>query len=373
MNPNQAIIDSEWQFVLAVTGGGQGIIGDITRHGGMSSTLLEAIVPYSGASFAALVGGPVDHIVSSQASRAAAMACYRRAMKYSSGEKVFGMASSAALAKPDGERYGRKHKVHMTIQDFERTIDMEIAYGGRTRADEEDLTATCIREAIKWGCHIAGDIDRKLSKVARDSFVITTGYGSIQARQLVHGAIDRYQTAWSPTAIFSSSCNPLHDGHFAMLHDASNRLGRPVDVELCIRNADKPPLDYITLNERFAHCQKEFERRMYMGSVIPTNVPLFFDKARLFPGATFVVGSDTFERILSPKYYGSYGAVMEGLLNMSRYDAKFLVYPRKGHTWSDRLVPKEIMSRAAKFTTYLTDFEVPEISSTELRRTHAEA
>ena len=35
-----------------------------------------------------------------------------------------------------------------------------------------------------------------------------------------------------------------------------------------------------------------------------TCAPLFIDKARLFPGCTFVVGSDTIKRILDKKYYG---------------------------------------------------------------------
>src|SRR6185503_4600123 len=35
-----------------------------------------------------------------------------------------------------------------------------------------------------------------------------------------------------------------------------------------------------------------------------TRAPTFLDKSRLFPGTTFVVGADTAERLVAPKYYG---------------------------------------------------------------------
>ena len=35
-----------------------------------------------------------------------------------------------------------------------------------------------------------------------------------------------------------------------------------------------------------------------------TRAPTFLEKSRLFPGATFVIGADTAERLFVPKYYG---------------------------------------------------------------------
>ena len=35
-----------------------------------------------------------------------------------------------------------------------------------------------------------------------------------------------------------------------------------------------------------------------------TRAPTFLEKSRLFPGATFVVGADTAERLVAMKYYG---------------------------------------------------------------------
>jgi hypothetical protein len=35
-----------------------------------------------------------------------------------------------------------------------------------------------------------------------------------------------------------------------------------------------------------------------------TRAPTFLEKSRLFPRATFVIGADTAERVVAPKYYG---------------------------------------------------------------------
>lgn len=97
------------------------------------------------------------------------------------------------------------------------------------------------------------------------------------------------------TAVLPGAFNPVHDGHRRLRAAAVEFLGCPVLFELSIRNVDKPPLDAIEVHERML--------RIADSPVLLTNAPLFADKARLFPGAWFVVGFDTAERILDPKYY----------------------------------------------------------------------
>ena len=49
-----------------------------------------------------------------------------------------------------------------------------------------------------------------------------------------------------------------------------------------------------------------------------TNAPTFADKARLFPGSTFVVGFDTAERILHMRFYGGCADLMRASLETVR-------------------------------------------------------
>ncbi|MEO2034070.1 MAG: hypothetical protein ABGZ35_18505 [Planctomycetaceae bacterium] len=103
-------------------------------------------------------------------------------------------------------------------------------------------------------------------------------------------------TGLSESAILPGAFNPIHEGHRGLREAAAAFLGRQVFLELSICNVDKPTLS-----------ADEIHRRLQQISdchVLLTNAALFVDKARLFPGCWFVVGFDTAERILDPKYYG---------------------------------------------------------------------
>ena len=88
----------------------------------------------------------------------------------------------------------------------------------------------------------------------------------------------------------------MHEGHLRLAEVAARRLGCEVHFELTLVNADKPPLD---LDETWRRM------RQFLG-IKPlwlTNAPTFAERARLFPGATWVVGIDTAERILDLRFY----------------------------------------------------------------------
>ena len=89
----------------------------------------------------------------------------------------------------------------------------------------------------------------------------------------------------------------MHDGHRQLAAVASRILDAEVTFELSVTNVDKPPL-----------VEAEIRRRagQFRGTerLVLTRAPVFFEKARLFPGCTFVIGWDTMIRLVDPKYYG---------------------------------------------------------------------
>src|SRR4029453_17081115 len=120
---------------------------------------------------------------------------------------------------------------------------------------------------------------------------------------LLAGAIERLtscpdgqlaRSAPIPRAVLPGSFNPLHAGHLALAHVAGQILSAPVVFELSVTNVDKPSLRVAEVRRRL----RQFEWRYV---VELTRAPTFGEKARLFPGATFVVGSDTAERIAQPR------------------------------------------------------------------------
>ena len=67
--------------------------------------------------------------------------------------------------------------------------------------------------------------------------------------------------------------------------------------EISVTNVDKPPLAGETVRQRLAQFA-------WKSPVELTRAPTFLEKSRLFPSATFVIGADTAERLVAPKYYG---------------------------------------------------------------------
>jgi hypothetical protein len=97
--------------------------------------------------------------------------------------------------------------------------------------------------------------------------------------------------------VFPGAFNPPHQGHVRMKEIAEQHLGAAVAFEISAFNVDKPPLDYIDLEERQSHLDGK--------SLVFTHAATFLEKSALFPGATFVVGIDTLIRIDDQKYYGN--------------------------------------------------------------------
>ena len=125
-------------------------------------------------------------------------------------------------------------------------------------------------------------------------------------RSLVYHGSAVYQDTFPPTCgplvLLPGSFNPFHHGHEQLLgaatKSASASAGFPC-YELAIENADKGVLDASEIRRRL---QIFRERNL---PLVLTRAPLFTQKAKLFPGATFVVGYDTATRLLMPKYYGN--------------------------------------------------------------------
>ncbi|MBX9585290.1 MAG: hypothetical protein K2X87_33710 [Gemmataceae bacterium] len=110
-----------------------------------------------------------------------------------------------------------------------------------------------------------------------------------------------------PSALLPGSFNPLHRGHLALAAAARRHLGAPVAFELSRANVDKPPLDDAEVARRVAQFRG-------VGPVWVTAAPTFAGKARLFPGTAFVVGSDTAERLIDPRYCGGDPAARDAVL-----------------------------------------------------------
>src|SRR5205823_10578120 len=99
-----------------------------------------------------------------------------------------------------------------------------------------------------------------------------------------------------PAVLLPGSFNPVHAGHWGLADVAARLLRAEVAFELSLENVDKPPLTVEEVQSRLV----QFARK---ADIWLTRAPTFVQKARLFPGAVFVVGADTAARIVAARYY----------------------------------------------------------------------
>ena len=329
----QRLHDSPWQGVFHVTGGGSGFLAELLGTAGASRSVLEAAVPYSAASLSDLLGGPPDQACSSATARALAMAALQRAMQLRS-VRPFGFAASASLAT-DRVKRGRL-RAHIAVQTATHGFHTELiafsdpndrAVQERELADAAwDILLTALGLfALETGTPAPreGAASTQVSTPAAGPSP-RTATQSVEAapewRALVEGRRNRASTAPHDGALlFPGSFNPLHEGHRRMMAIAEARLGRRGAFELSIENPDKPLLDYLEIRARL----DQLDRPVWL-----TRLPTFAEKAREFPGATFVAGMDTLVRIADPRYYGGVRQRDGQLTAMLGHGVRFLVFGR---------------------------------------------
>ena len=205
---------------------------------------------------------------------------------------------------------------------------------------------------------IAGEISSLL--IDGDEFVINPSFSSHEL-------------------IFPGSFNPIHQGHVGMakaaLEKVTEKLGvSKVILEISITNVDKPGLELAEINHRIHLIQQQGF------SVLLTRAPRFYDKARLFlnAGATFVLGTDTAERLLNPKYCGGDAEKMiSELAEMKNMGIRFLVAGRVNHDGAfvslENIEAYQVLpAELAELFEMIPDFR-KDISSTELRHEAAVA
>ena len=353
-----ALHDHPSRGVLYVTGGGTPLLVDLLTVPGASNTVLEARVPYAENVLEEVLGGSVEQAASPGTARDLAMQAYLRARYLTDDDaSSFGFAVTASLTTDRPKR--GPHRAHMAVQTAGHTHSwsLHLAKGLRTRADEERLVADA---GLSLLAHAFG-IERVGPELTeRDALDVDTASGNESLEALLHGVratVGRGQ----PEVIFPGAFNPLHSGHRGMANYAAQRLGKPVIFELCIRNVDKPPLNYHDIHTRLAQFDSGEE-------IWLTNTPTFVEKARAIGPVTFVVGVDTVVRIGEPRYYASKAECEASLAELAATGCRFLVFGRLHGDAFTTLADVELPSALAVLCDGVGEDEYRhDLSSSEIR------
>jgi hypothetical protein len=114
----------------------------------------------------------------------------------------------------------------------------------------------------------------------------------------------------------------LHDGHLRLASVAAEIEQTEPVFELTTVNADKPPLSADEVQSRLSQFVGQ-------GAIWVTRARTFTEKADLFPSTVFVIGADTAQRIVQPRFYDNSPAQMARSLDRFRArGCRFLVAGR---------------------------------------------
>jgi len=342
---------SPWQGVFYVTGGGASFLAEILNTPGASATVLEVTVPYAYAALTDLLGQEPEQATAALTARQLAMAAFQRAYALGTGQ-LFGFGLTAALAT-NREKRG-EHRAHWTIQTTTGTFSFNASYSSDRVQEEQQLL-----EHI-WSC-----IQNTLLQmnVTCDSSVNSQHVNAAaDLAPLILGTAYKFSATNTPAQLLlPGSFNPLHEGHKQMLAVAEAQTGLVGALELTVKNADKPSLDFISLQERVNNIG---DYPLWL-----TNASTFSAKSKLFENTVFALGVDTLARIGEVRFYRHRGDLLDqALATFVEQNTRFLVFGRREGdnfvTLKDLKIPHTLAQRCTGIdeSTFRQD-----ISSTELR------
>ncbi len=338
-SPIKLLKYSDAKIVLVASGGGTQVIPQLLAPGGASDVMLEALVPYAKSAVTEFLGSEPLAFCSDHTARQLAVAGWQRSVKLSNhGLNNVGVAVTASL-RSEKPKMGQ-HRVHVAVHRVNGTCTatLRLTKNTRSRLEEEYIAALLCLDVLVSAVTEKTDhpwrkqLETLLSpeeEIICDEYKPPVSWQNLFSS--VEVAMPIEMNGGTPTPplsrrmnnrlIFSGSFAPLHEGHLAMAGIAEEIAERPVEWELSVMNVDKPMLDYIEVARRV----KQFKGKTLWLSRAAT----FIEKVHVFPQSTFVMGADTYVRLIDPKYYhGSRKRLNDAMRTICRQSRGLIVFGR---------------------------------------------
>ncbi len=298
---------------------------------------------------------PETGYASKQVALELAMVAYIRAVHNADGNEdslPIGISVTASVASnriPRGEQ-----RAHLAVLQGTGFFYTKLAFhktqGGEDRKSHDFQIADKLEVLVEQSFENEPDPD--LQKEAME--------------QIIHWPIFlpnglRERTVGNGSVFFPANFNPLHDGHRLAYREASKIAGQPIVLMIEARPPNKPPISAQGLLERISRIQSDSQ--LSSPILITEGKPNYVDKARAYPGSSFVLGADAAARLFETDW--GYD-VTEMLTELDNLKTRFLVLGRK---IDGRFTTLEELNPPQEFRHLFQSLEGRcDVSSTELRK-----
>ena len=361
---------SDTVAVIVAAGAGSQAVRDLMAVPGASRTVLEALMPYGRASLSDFLGYEPETTVGPGVAADMARRAYRRALRLREGAPpAVGVGCTATIATDRMKRGAHRCHVEAWSSTGRTGYSLELVKGLRDRAGEESIVSGLMLRALaaevlgESGIHLPLD-DRERIEVR--SVRYDDPIKALLAEHVETVTVYRDGTLTADLSvaggILAGSFDPVHRGHEAMVETAARLLDDEVTLELSVTNVDKPPLTETEIRRRLG----QFKGRWL---TVIDRAPVFNEKARLFPGCTFVIGWDTAVRLVEPRYYGDDKLdMLRALDEIRKLGCRFLVAGRSDGAVFRTLEDVQVPSGFGPLFASIPESEFRcDISSTDIR------
>lgn len=290
---------SNTYLYIACTGAGAGLQQIIWSEPGISNVYIGSIFPYNKHETDAFLGFTPDKYVSEETALNMAIESFIRAkvVAYKEGkwdQKCIGLGLTASVASEKVHR-GEHHAFLCCVSDNGATA----VYKKFEKKEGKEA-----RKAD--GLFVDGFAINEISLHVNKHEWVDPEYKCLINAFWFHPVftINRRLETSNNNIKFPGNFNPPHAGHFDMASRSSKALsGGKIDYLINVDNPHKPHVSIIECLCRVAMFRASEEFATSCNSVQFTKgQPLFVDKVRNYPTCKFIVGADTLQRILDPKW-----------------------------------------------------------------------
>jgi nicotinic acid mononucleotide adenylyltransferase len=335
------INQSDVKLSMVVTGGGSNFIGDFLSFGGGSATILDFQVPYSVQAQEDYICKKIDYkIVSERGAYELAKAAYdKQEGRYNN---LLGVGVTASLIKTSNERTDRVNEFYVGIAN-KKYVEVYHFIIDKTQLYFRNLQEKWVSEIV-------------LTLIQDNKNIVPNNYSKF-IREVGLDIDNGYlYNVNKPTAFFSGSFNPIHEGHIGIHDYVKNELG--IDQFIFERSTERFDKHSLKRNATLSEVTRG-ELWNYEYDLLITNQALILDKIEIYKDMGFeniniIMGVDTWNRFIGQLMDDSEYNVYTTNLNK----VKFIVFNRDNfENWNDHGLN----------VTFIKDYDIS-MSSTQIRK-----